>query len=167
MAVARIVEPSELRAFAGQFPTGVAVVTTRDPGGRNHGVTINAVTSLSLEPALLVICLDNSSNTLRALLDSGSFCLHFLGAHQEHLSRAFAVKDDDKFGQIPFEVGLSGSPILGDVVAAGECRVQAQHPGGDHTIIVAAVERVHVAGGEPLIFHLGLYVNLELQKLAA
>ena len=142
-------------------------MTTRDASGRNHGITINAVTSLALDPALMVICLDKGSNTLRALLESCSFCLHFLGAHQEHLSRAFAIKDDDRFGQIPFEVGLHGSPILGEVVAAGECWVEAHHPGGDHTIIVASVLRVQVSAGKPLLFHRGRYVNLEPEKLAA
>lgn len=167
MKIAKTVQPDELRRFAGQFPTGVAVVTTRDRSGRKHGITINAVTSLSLDPALLLVCLDSRSNTLTALLESGCFCLHFLRTDQEPLSRAFARKHDDKFGDLDFEIGRTGSPVLGDVVAAGECRVSASYPGGDHVIVVAAVEHVRVAGGEPLIFHRGRYASLEPASLAA
>lgn len=167
MGASKTVEPAELRLFAGHFATGVAIVTTRDRSGRNHGITINAVTSVSLDPALLLICLDNRSNTLPALLESGCFCLHVLGAHQVQLSRTFASKHDDKFSAVEFQAGPTGSPVLDGVVAASECRVTAVHPGGDHTIIVAAVERVHVAGGEPLLFHRGAYANLEPAQLAA
>lgn len=167
MSASRTVEPAALRHFAGHFPTGVAVVTTRDRSGKNHGITINAVTSLSLDPALLLICLDNRSNTLPAVLESGGFCLHFLSAHQMHLSRTFASKHEYKFSTVEFQTSPNGSPVLEGVVAASECRVTAVHPGGDHTIIVAAVEQVHVAGGEPLLFHRGAYANLELATLAA
>jgi flavin reductase (DIM6/NTAB) family NADH-FMN oxidoreductase RutF len=167
MSASKVVQPTELRLFAGHFPTGVAVVTTQDRSGKNHGITINAVTSLSLDPALLLICLDHRSKTLSALLESGCFCLHFLGAHQASLSQTFAAKHDDKFGAVGFQIGTAGCPVLDGVVAASECRVTAVHPGGDHTIIVAAVERVHVTGGEPLLFHRGAYANLEPAKLAA
>lgn len=167
MSASRTVAPAELRLFAGHFPTGVAVVTTRDRNGQNYGITINAVTSLSLDPALLLICLDSRSNTLPAVLDSGGFCLHVLGAHQEHLSRTFASKHEDKFSMVEFQTSPNGSPLLEGVVAASECRVTSVHPGGDHTIVVAAVEQVHMAGGEPLLFHRGAYAKLELAKLAA
>lgn len=159
--------PGELRAFAGHFPTGVAVVTTAHPDGPLHGVTINAVTSLSLTPPLFLICLDHRSNTLGALLASGHFGLHFLAREQTELSRLFASKQEDKFAGIAHRRGGRGSPLIEGVVAAAECSVSEICPGGDHTIIIGAVDHVHVFGGEPLLYHRGTYAALERERMVA
>lgn len=155
------VQPSDLRQFAGHFPTGVAVVTTRDLQGKSYGVTINAVTSLSLTPPLLLICLDKCSNTLAAIAESGTFCLHYLEANQSHVSRVFASKSDDKFAEIASRLSEAGNPILDGVLAASECRVTETYPGGDHTIVVGMVERIQMGGGEPLLYHRGGYACLD------
>ena len=160
MGVSNFIQPSELRAFAGNFATGVAVVTTRDAGGRCYGLTMNAVTSLSLNPPLLLICLDNASSTLRALEESNHFCLHFLAADQQPISNLFSTKVDDKFASLTYSIGEFGSPVLFGVVAAGECQVASKYPGGDHTIVVGAVRAMSVSGGEPLVYHRGQYASL-------
>lgn len=161
MNVLEAVPSSDLRLFASHFTTGVSVVTTRERSGMCRGITLNAVTSLSLDPPLYLICLHNRSNTLPAIRDSGSFCLHFLAADQAELSSIFASKQDDKFSTVDYRIGSSGSPILEGVLAASECRVTEMMPGGDHTIVIGIVERVHVSGGDPLLYHRGAYANLE------
>lgn len=167
MSVSNFIQPSDLRVFAGNFATGVAVVTTRDRDGRCYGLTMNAVTSLSLNPPLLLICLDNESSTLRALEDSNHFCLHFLAADQHSISNLFSTKADDKFAALPYAIGEFGSPILSGVVAAGECEVVSQYPGGDHTIVVGAVRAMSVRGGEPLLYHRGQYASLVEHRKSA
>ncbi|WP_029350929.1 flavin reductase family protein [Bosea sp. 117] len=161
------IAPGELRAFAGHFATGVAVVTTTHPDGQFHGVTINAVTSLSLTPPLFLICLDHRSNTLGALLASRHFGLHFLAREQTEISRVFASKQEDKFAAVPHRPGRHGSPLIEGVVAAAECSVSEICPGGDHTIIIGAVDQVHVFGGEPLLYHRGAYAALERERMVA
>ncbi len=157
---------SDLRAFAGHFATGVAVVTTRSPEGDLAGVTINAVTSLSLTPPLFLICLDHKSNTLGSLLSSGHFALHFLEKGQTRVSNVFASKSGDKFAEVDYSLGENGSPIIHGVLAAAECSLAEICPGGDHTIIIGQVEKVHIYGGEPLLYHCGAYAALE-ERLAA
>lgn len=165
--VAAAISPTELRGFAGHFATGVAVVTTLHPGGEPCGVTINAVTSLSLDPPLFLICLDHTSKTLDALQRSGHFGLHFLSREQTEISRVFASKQDRKFENIGHRPGRRGSPLIEGVVAAAECRVRELCPGGDHTIIIGEVEQVHVHGGEPLLYHRGAYAALEGERMVA
>lgn len=157
---------SDLRTFAGQFATGVAVVTARSPEGDLAGVTINAVTSLSLTPPLFLICLDHKSNTLGSVLASGKFALHFLAKGQTGVSKVFASKSADKFAEVDYSIGENGSPIIGGVLAAAECSLAEICPGGDHTIIIGQVEKVHIHGGEPLLYHRGAYAALE-ERLAA
>lgn len=167
MCVSDMITSTELRAFAGHFATGVAVVTTRSPEGELCGVTINAVTSLSLEPPLFLICLDHKSNTLGAVLASGHFGLHFLARGQTEISKVFASKRPDKFDNVDFRFGGNGSPLIDGVLAAAECRLSEICPGGDHTIIIGEVDRVHLHGGEPLLFHRGAYAALEGERMVA
>jgi flavin reductase (DIM6/NTAB) family NADH-FMN oxidoreductase RutF len=148
-----------LRTFAGTFVTGVAVITARTRDARCHGLTMNSVTSLSLEPPLYLICLDNRSNTLTAVVDSERFAINFLASHQANMSQRFASKEVDKFGGIDHRLGELGCPLLDEVVAACECCVSAVHPGGDHKIIIGTVEHIHIFGGDPLVFHKGKYIE--------
>ncbi|MFJ5487531.1 flavin reductase family protein [Hansschlegelia beijingensis] len=167
MCVSDQITAKELRAFAGHFATGVAVVTTQSPEGELCGVTINAVTSLSLDPPLFLICLDHKSNTLGALLASGHFGLHFLAREQTEVSRIFASKQANKFETVGYTMGAFGSPLLDGVLAAAECTLSEICQGGDHTIIIGEVAKVHVHGGEPLLYHRGAYAALECERLVA
>lgn len=161
------IQPSEIRAFAGHFATGVAVVTTRGSDGVAFGLTMNAVTSLSLNPPLFLICLSNDSSTLKALNESNCFCIHYLASHQQHLSSLFSTKLDNKFAELRYSIGPLGCPILADVVAASECEVVSKYPGGDHTIVVGTVRSIVVNGGQPLVYHRGQYFDLsEIRKSA-
>lgn len=156
----RAVSPSDFRSFAGHFATGVAVVTASGPQGERSGVTINAVTSLSLDPPLYLVCLDNSSNTLGLVRDAKTFALHFLAKDQADISCVFASKQADKFSGVEHAIGETGSPIIHGVLAAAECVVTQITAMGDHTIVIGAVKAMTVNGGEPLLYHRGAYVAL-------
>jgi len=133
--------PEEFKACFRLWPTGVSVVTTRDSEGKAYGVTMNSVTSVSLEPPLLLMCLRNDSETLAALRATGTFCINVLGAGQEDISNQFAHSRADKFDGVSTLEGRLGAPVLANVLAALECRVEEVYPGGDHQIVVG--ELVH------------------------
>jgi len=150
---------ANFRQFAGSFATGVAVITARTREGAYSGLTMNAVTSLSLKPPLYLICLGNSSNTLTAVLETKRFAINFLASHQIGLSKRFASKEPDKFTGVDYALGETGCPLLKDVVATCECQVKTVHPGGDHKIIIGKVMRISIHGGDPLIFHNGKFIQ--------
>lgn len=158
-ATAPTLDPGNLRQFAGQFPTGVAVVTAYDGADRLHGLTLNAVTSVSLDPPLYLVCLNNSSNTLSAILENRMFGINFLSEHQQSVSRVFASKSDNKFDSIPYQRGHQRVPLLQEAVATAVCRVENIFPGGDHQIVVGRLETYDIAGGHPLMFLRGQYLK--------
>lgn len=154
------VPADELRSFAACMPTGVTVVTTRDADGALLGLTMNAVTSLSLGPPLFLICVDHGSATRRALRHSGVFAINVLAHDQEQLSRLFASKGPDKLVGVGYALGRLGVPLLDGALAVAECRVQEVFRGGDHDIVTGLVEWTQVRAGEPLLFHGGAYARL-------
>jgi len=151
--------PSGLRELAGFFATGVAVITTRDEADNYYGLTMNAVTSLSLDPPLYLICLDRRSNTLRHMLESRVFGLSFLQADQGAISNLFAGKRDDKFDGVDFSLGHDGVPLIDGALARMVCAIERTHPGGDHTIVVGRIRDYDVTGGSPLLFYRGRYLQ--------
>ncbi len=143
------------RDAIGAFPTGVAVVTAAGPAG----LTTNAVTSLSLDPVLLLVCFDNGSRTLPRVRETGRFGVNLLRADQEDVARIFASKRvaDDKFAAATHSF-VEGVPVLEDVLAWFVCELRELLPGGDHTIGIGAVEALDSdPDGEPLLFHRGAY----------
>ncbi len=150
----------DLRAFAGRFPTGVAVITTRDRQGRCFGVTANAIASISLEPPLFLISLSRRSSTLAAIIDSGRFCINLLSNRQKDLSRLFASKQRDKFHSVEYAIGACGSPLIAGALAHGECQLETTYEGGDHTIILGRVARTILYDADPLVYHRGGFAAL-------
>jgi 3-hydroxy-9,10-secoandrosta-1,3,5(10)-triene-9,17-dione monooxygenase reductase component len=154
-------DPGHYRAVIGRFPTGVAIVTCAGPSGP-AGMTTNAVTSLSLEPLLLLVCFDNSSRTLPVVRESGRFAVNVLSAGQEDLARVFASKRvaREKFDAVTHTVA-HGVPVLDGALAWLACDLRELHPGGDHTIGIGAVTQVHAEnGGQPLVWFGGGYTTL-------
>lgn len=142
-------------------PTAVTVVTAAGEGDP-AGATANAVTSLSLDPPLMLACLDRGSRTLDVVRAAGSFGVSMLAAGQEPLARAFASKapHTEKFR----EVGWSereGVPILDGAIAWVACSLRELHPGGDHEIAVGDVVAAGGDGGDPLVFYAGTYRPLD------
>lgn len=144
------------RRLMGCFATGVTVVTTLKHG-QLRGLTVNAFSSVSLEPTLVLICIDRKSESFDALRQGKAFAVNFLRSNQVELSELFATKGTEKFKKIPYRLGEMGMPILDGTLAYAECRVVAEYPGGDHTIFVGEVETAHIEGGAPLLFFQGSY----------
>ena len=150
-----MISSRRFRDAIGSFPTGVAVVTTAGPAG----LTTNAVTSLSLDPVLLLVCFDNDSRTLPAVRESGRFAVNVLRSGQEDLAHVFASKRvaEEKFAAVTHSI-VDGVPILEGVLAWFVCDVRDLLPGGDHTIGVGEVRDLdHDPAGEPLVFLRGRY----------
>ncbi|MFC4601077.1 flavin reductase family protein [Cohnella hongkongensis] len=153
----------EWRNAMGRFATGITVVTTTDADGRPQGMTVNAFTSLSLEPPMLLVCLDNKSATLAHIVESRKFCVHFLSEKQEAVSRAFARKGGtEKFEGIPYTFGEMGVPVLDGCLAYVECGLRRAVEGGDHQILLGDGMKLVVSSTEqaPLVFFGGKYGRL-------
>jgi flavin reductase (DIM6/NTAB) family NADH-FMN oxidoreductase RutF len=163
------VSPARLREAMGHFATGVTVVTSVGADGEPVGTTANAVTSLSLEPPLVLVCFDLGSATLAAIRGHGAFAVNVLGHRQRQLSANFArrglaaVWDD-----VRHQRGPTGSPRLADVIAVIECTTEQTLPGGDHEIVIGHVRHVEANGdgATPLLFWRGEYTTLEGQITA-
>ena len=157
------VSPAELRRVMGHFATGVTVITSVAPDGQPLGTTLNAVSSLSLDPPLLLACFDQSSQTLAAIGSHGAFAVNILAAPQQELSANFARRGRaaDWVG-VPHHPGVTGSPRLHGVLATLECTLEHRLPGGDHEIIVGRVRTVQTGNGDgaPLLFWRGRYASL-------
>jgi flavin reductase (DIM6/NTAB) family NADH-FMN oxidoreductase RutF len=156
-----VIGPDEFRRILGHFATGVTVVTTCDAESRPSGLTVSAFASLSLDPPLVLVCVDHKSQTYPALRERGRFAVNVLRTHQEALSRRFASTRLDKFDGVAYRLSPLGLPLLDDALARIECVTVATHVEGDHTIFVGRVERTTVGGGDPLIYYRGQYTRLE------
>ncbi|HEY1951299.1 MAG TPA: flavin reductase family protein [Gemmatimonadaceae bacterium] len=145
----------------GRFASGVTVVTTRGADGADHGMTVSAFCSLSLDPAQILICIEKTASVHPALVEAARFVVNILSADQEHIARRFSTVDVDRFDGVGFARSADGCPILDDVLSVIECRRVALHDGGDHTIIVGEVEASRVESGSPLLYYRGGYAQLE------
>ena len=153
-------DANELRRVMGMFATGVTVLTTRDAEGRPYGLTANAVTSLSLDPPLLIICIDKRAETHPHFFDSRCFVVNILSEEQSELSTHFAKSGGEKFGTLPFSTNQDGVPVLEGTLAHVECRIVETYEGGDHVIHIGEIQHAEVRGGRPLLFFQGRYHHL-------
>lgn len=148
------------RRIAGHWLTGVAVVTSvleDEP----CGMTVNAVTSLSLDPPQFLVCLDRRTKTLAAIRASENFCINYLSEHQEHVSTVFARRGGDKFAALKYGSGRTGSPVLEGVIAHVECKLHEVLPGGDHDIVIGDAVFGSARGGDPLGYFAGSYRRIK------
>ncbi|HEY2287631.1 MAG TPA: flavin reductase family protein [Streptosporangiaceae bacterium] len=160
----REVAAAEFRDAMGHFATGVTIVTSVGPDGEPVGTTANAVTSLSLDPPLILVCFDRSSVTFEAICSHGAFAVNVLAAPQQHLSVNFARRGlAAAWDGVGHRRGRTGSPRLDGVLASLECTVEHRIAGGDHEIVVGRVQEVETgpADGVPLLFWRGRYVGLD------
>jgi flavin reductase (DIM6/NTAB) family NADH-FMN oxidoreductase RutF len=151
----------EFRAALGRFASGVTVVTTKDPDGRLHGITVSAFCSVSLEPPLILVCIENNTGSHHAFEQSNSFVVNILREDQQYISDRFASYLPDKFADVKYHAGIDDLPVLEDVLANLECRLINSHAGGDHTIYVGEIERATVNNGKPLVYWHGNYRQLK------
>jgi len=149
------------RKVLGRFATGITVVTGLGEDNVGVGLTVNAFTSLSLEPPLVLFCLDNSTASIAAFTEGKGFALNMLSENQQDLSVRFSTKVEDRFAGLDYQTWDTGVPILNDCLANLECLVEAVHDGGDHQIIVGRVGRIaQTDDGRPLLYFNGSYARL-------
>jgi flavin reductase (DIM6/NTAB) family NADH-FMN oxidoreductase RutF len=149
------------RRALSQLAAGTSVVTTCGQDGYKLGLTATAVTSVSLDPPLVLVCVDNRRRTTAALKAHAPFVVHFLSASQESLARHFACRIPDKFAGVAHHMTASGCPLLEGALASIECVPYHIYSGGDHTIAVGRVIEVQVSGDEtpPLIYFRNQFLN--------
>lgn len=153
----------QMRACSRQLAAGVCVVTTCDAFGRPYGLTMSAVLCASLDPALFLISIAETSETLAPLLDHGAFAINILSADQQALAQTFASKGGcDKFKHIAHRLGTSHRlPLLCGVLATVECRLAAAYPCGDHRLVVGEVRALRANAGRPLLRYDGCYAGID------
>ena len=154
-------DPDAFRSLLGRFASGITVVTTVDQHGRDVGMTVNAFTSVSLEPPLVLICVARDASVFNELTAAQYVVVNILAWEQESLSRRFAGPVWDRFDGLGYSRAQTGAPILDDVLAWCECRVVQRHEAGDHLLLVAEVERGALRDNSPLLYYRGGYARLE------
>ncbi len=157
------IDGRDLRNAMGLFATGVTVITTKDTAGKPFGLTANAFSSLSLDPPLLLICVDKGVDCYNCFEESKVFAVNFLSLAQEELSTRFATKGIEKFEGLSYSVGELGVALLDGALAHFECTVAHAYEGGDHTIYVGEVQKLVTSLGDPLLFYQGKYRSLAPQ----
>jgi len=148
------------RRTMGRFVTGVTVVTTRF-GDELHGMTANSVTSVSLDPLLVLVCVDKKADTHDMLMKAGVFAVNILGRHQGEVSVRFARRSEEwshDMEGMPHHFAVTGAPIIDGCLAYLDCRTVIEHHGGDHTIFIGEVVGAgETSDADPLVFYRGRY----------
>jgi flavin reductase (DIM6/NTAB) family NADH-FMN oxidoreductase RutF/DNA-binding FadR family transcriptional regulator len=160
----RSMTPTEFRNIVGHFATGVTVITALHDG-QPFGTTASAFTSLSLEPPMVLVCLNKTSSTETAVAASRRFAVNILGEDQADEAMRFATKTgDEKFKGVAVVDGQWGEPLLGEALAILECRVVEQVTGGTHSVFLAEVDRASARTGTPLAYFRGQFGRLQLEQ---
>jgi len=150
------VAPDEFREVIGRFATGVTVITA-SADGVPLGTTVSAVSSVSLEPAMVLVCLNETSVTGQAVARTGRFAVNILGEDAPDLAARFATKGEGKFDGVRYEEGAGGVPLLDGALATLQCRVCEEARGGTHTVFIAEVEAAAGRPGPPLGYFRGRF----------
>jgi flavin reductase (DIM6/NTAB) family NADH-FMN oxidoreductase RutF len=157
------VSSDQLREAMGNFATGVTVITTWEPNGNIHGMTANAVTSVSLDPPLILIIVGHQRNTYTNIQNSNHFGVNVLGKGQEGIAEYFSRSENtpEENSGAHWESNNDGSPMMEGAVIFLDCSVRASHSYGDHTVYISNVNQVKINGGTPLIYHKGQLKNVQ------
>jgi 3-hydroxy-9,10-secoandrosta-1,3,5(10)-triene-9,17-dione monooxygenase reductase component len=154
-------EARPFRDAIGKFATGVAFVTAA-PDAEPAGLIVNSLTSVSLEPPLISFSPSRSSLTWSRMRRTGRFGVNILGRQHERFAKCATPAGADRFAGIDWQLGDTGVPLVTDALASFECEIVAEHPTGDHWIVVGQVNNLHVSPvGEPLIFFAGAFGTLQ------
>lgn len=156
-----MVDEHSFRAVLGRFSSGVTVVTTRDKRNRDQGMTVSAFCSVSLDPPLVLMCIEHTSSLYNSLAVSSPFIVNILSDGQETIARRFAERGTNRFSGIGFARGQNGMAVLDEVLGIIEGEVVARYESGDHDIVVGSVEVATANEGKPLLYYRGGYAQLE------
>jgi flavin reductase (DIM6/NTAB) family NADH-FMN oxidoreductase RutF len=155
------------RRVLGHFATGVTVVTTCQHD-RRAGITVNAFCSVSLDPPLVLVCIEQQNYAHDQIKESGIFAVNILASAQADVSRCFASQSEEKYqdfcGVTTHEVA-TGAPVFDECVAWVDCRVEAVYPGGDHSIFLGRVEALGSSDEAPLLYYHARYGRLDEGEL--
>jgi flavin reductase (DIM6/NTAB) family NADH-FMN oxidoreductase RutF len=147
-------DSAEFRRILGHWASGVSVVTTRTPAGRPCGLTANAISSLSLDPPLVLACVERDADTHDCIVTTRKFAISILAESGERLARLFATAHaEQKFDGIAFRDEVTGAPVLEDAIAWVDCELHAQYDGGDHSIFIGRVVAGDAREGAPLLYY--------------
>lgn len=157
----RVVDGAEFRSALKDFPAGVTIVTSADEEGKPLGATVSAFTSLSLDPPLILVCLNGNSRTISAVRTRRAFAVHFLDTSQVSLAKEFATDSANKFEHSPYTFNTAGVPCLDRCGRRLECSLEVEYEGGDHVILIGLVEAAwEMEPFEPLVFAQRSYFGL-------
>jgi flavin reductase (DIM6/NTAB) family NADH-FMN oxidoreductase RutF len=145
------IDDAHFRLALSHFASGVTVVTTAHEG-QLYGMTVASFASLSLHPPLVLVCIERSVKTHDAITAAGKYGVSILSSAQADISSKFASRSDDKFAGVQLIEGELDVPLIAGALTAIECRVYDQLPGGDHTIFIGEVMKIHTTEGDPLLY---------------
>ncbi len=154
-------DEQQFREVLGHFASGVVAVTGVDSGGRPLGLTVTSFTSVSLAPPLVSFCVARTSRTWPKIHRSDGVCINILSDQQQDLSASLARSGEGKFGGIGWSMSAKGLPLLNGALSWLECQISAEHPAGDHNIVVTQVQRLAASDlSGPLLRYRGSYGRL-------
>ena len=157
-----MIDADTFRSVLGRFASGVTIVTARDADERDCGMTVSAFSSLSLEPPLVLICVDHAASMHGLLCTHPWVGISILSSNQEAISRRFADPDENEhFDGLAYRRGDFGVVLLDDALGHMEGRIREHIDGGDHTVFIVALERAEAHQGRPLIYYRGGYAQME------
>lgn len=154
--------PDTFRTYMGHFASGVTVITAMDDGAP-VGTTASAFSSLSLDPPMLLVCLNRTSHTGEVIHRTGRFAVNILGEEGPDIAMRFARKGDAKFDGIDWGAGPAGMPMLGDALASIECTVVEETQGGTHSVFIADANAGALRNGSPLAYYRGKFGRIETE----
>jgi flavin reductase (DIM6/NTAB) family NADH-FMN oxidoreductase RutF len=154
------IDSFQFRQLLGHFATGVTVLTLTTPEGRPLGMTANSLSSVSLSPPLISVCVDREADMHPVILPASEFVVNVLASDQEALARRFSDKHEDRFDGVGYRLSPEGLVLLDGVLAHVVCRREAAYPAGDHTIVLGRVVGGTAHEGHPLLFYRGGYAAL-------
>lgn len=154
------IDPSQFRQLLGRFATGVTVLTVAMPQGKPGGMTANSLSSVSLHPPLISVCIDREAELHDLIVTAPEFVVNVLGSPQEALARRFSDKHEDRFDGIGYHLSPEGLVLLDGALAHVICERYAEYPGGDHTIVIGQVVGGATNDGRPLLYYRGGYAAL-------
>jgi flavin reductase (DIM6/NTAB) family NADH-FMN oxidoreductase RutF len=155
------VDDAQFKHALSHFASGVTIVTTEHEG-TDYGLTVASFASLSLNPPLVLVCINKSSSSHDPIAKSQKFGVSILGSDQEAISGRFAARGGDKFAGLDVRRGSTGVPLVGNALATLECRVHEQIVGGDHSIFIGEVVDTQTREGAPLLYFRAAYREMRL-----
>lgn len=142
------------KSLMGCYPTGVTVVTTATEKGIPVGLTVNSFASVSLDPTLVLFCVDHKAGSLQAFRESKKFAIHVLSKDQKEVCYKFAGKDSDRFSCVDWYLSPLGLPIFDKAAGFMECKTVNEIKAGDHTIFIGEVVNISKSNDDPMLYYL-------------